>query len=84
MGRNRDGLVRDDISQRRRSKRAFYGDISLLWKQLIAIAATYLFVAIVTYAIIKIVSIFFKLRASEDEESLGLDLTLHGEKAYQD
>ena len=36
----------------------FYGDISLLWKQLIAIAATYLFVAIVTYAIIKIVSIF--------------------------
>ncbi|MEC1654002.1 ammonium transporter [Bacillus haynesii] len=62
----------------------FYGDISLLWKQLIAIAATYLFVAIVTYAIIKIVSIFFKLRASEDEESLGLDLTLHGEKAYQD
>ncbi|RCK12945.1 hypothetical protein DT075_06800 [Bacillus licheniformis] len=33
----------------------FYGDISLLWKQLIAIAATYLFVAIVTYAIIKIV-----------------------------
>ncbi|MCY9370364.1 ammonium transporter [Bacillus haynesii] len=62
----------------------FYGDITLLWKQLIAIAATYLFVAIVTYAIIKIVSIFFKLRASEDEESLGLDLTLHGEKAYQD
>ncbi|MCY7847593.1 ammonium transporter [Bacillus haynesii] len=62
----------------------FYGDISLLWKQLIAIAATYLFVAIVTYAIIKIVSIFFKLRASEDEELLGLDLTLHGEKAYQD
>lgn len=62
----------------------FYGDISLLWKQLIAIAATYLFVAIVTYAIIKIVSIFFKLRASEDEESLGLDLTPHGEKAYQD
>ncbi|RCK12946.1 hypothetical protein DT075_06805 [Bacillus licheniformis] len=32
----------------------------------------------------KIFSIFFKLRASEDEESLGLDLTLHGEKAYQD
>ncbi|MCY8671276.1 ammonium transporter [Bacillus haynesii] len=62
----------------------FNGDISLLWKQLIAIVATYLFVAIVTYAIIKIVSIFFKLRASEDEESLGLDLTLHGEKAYQD
>ncbi|MBG9914435.1 ammonium transporter [Bacillus sonorensis] len=62
----------------------FYGDISLLGKQLIAICATYLFVAVVTYAIIKVVSIFFKLRATEEEESLGLDLTMHGEKAYQD
>ncbi|MBS4162561.1 ammonium transporter, partial [Klebsiella pneumoniae] len=62
----------------------FYGDISLLGNQLIAICATYLFVAVVTYAIIKVVSIFFKLRATEEEESLGLDLTMHGEKAYQD
>lgn len=62
----------------------FYGDISLLWKQLIAILSTYVFVAIVTYVIIKVVSIFFKLRATEEEESLGLDLTMHGEKAYQD
>ncbi|MFN2744561.1 MULTISPECIES: ammonium transporter [Bacillus] len=62
----------------------FYGNVSLLWKQLIAIGATYLFVAIVTYAIIKVVGIIFTLRASEDEETLGLDLTMHGEKAYQD
>ncbi|NPC94419.1 ammonium transporter [Bacillus sp. WMMC1349] len=62
----------------------FYGDISLLWKQLIAIGATCLFVGVATYVIIKVVSFMFKLRASEDEESLGLDLTMHGEKAYQD
>ncbi|GAA3314543.1 hypothetical protein GCM10020331_007320 [Ectobacillus funiculus] len=59
----------------------FYGDVSLLWKQIIAIIATYLFVAVVTYIIIKCVSIFFMpIRVSDDEEALGLDITLHGEK----
>nr|MDH3078186.1 ammonium transporter [Bacillus velezensis] len=62
----------------------FYGDPGLLWKQIAAIAATYVFVFIVTFVIIKIVGLFIPLRASEEEESLGLDLTMHGEKAYQD
>ncbi|BBP92826.1 hypothetical protein BsIDN1_64440 [Bacillus safensis] len=42
------------------------------------------FVAVVTYVIIKVVNVFFKIRATEEEESVGLDLTMHGEKAYQD
>lgn len=62
----------------------FYGDPNLLWKQVVAIVATYAFVSVVTYVIIKVVNIFFKIRATEEEESLGLDLTMHGEKAYQD
>ncbi|WIL34890.1 ammonium transporter AmtB [Bacillus stercoris] len=62
----------------------FYGDASLIWKQILAIAATYVFVFIVTFVIIKFVSLFLPLRATEEEESLGLDLTMHGEKAYQD
>ncbi|MCS3483747.1 ammonium transporter [Bacillus altitudinis] len=62
----------------------FYGDPSLLWKQVVAIVATYVFVAVVTYVIIKVVNIFFKIRATVEEESVGLDLTMHGEKAYQD
>ncbi len=57
---------------------------SLLWKQVVAIVATYAFVAVVTYVIIKVVNLFFKIRATEEEESVGLDLTMHGEKAYQD
>ncbi|MCI4171044.1 ammonium transporter, partial [Bacillus spizizenii] len=62
----------------------FYGDASLNWKQIVAIAATYVFVFIVTIVIIKIVGLFLPLRATEEEESLGLDLSRHGEKAYQD
>ncbi|MCQ6282585.1 ammonium transporter [Bacillus sp. EB600] len=62
----------------------FYGDPSLVLKQLIAIAATYLFVGIASYIIIKVVNVFIPVRANEDEESIGLDITLHGERAYHE
>ncbi|MFY4776093.1 ammonium transporter [Metabacillus sp. RGM 3146] len=62
----------------------FYGDPSLLWKQLVAIAATYLFVAVATYVIIKVIDVFVPVRASEEEESLGLDITMHGERGYHE
>ncbi|MBS2970236.1 ammonium transporter [Metabacillus sp. KIGAM252] len=62
----------------------FYGNAGLLLKQLIAIGATYVFVGVVTFILIKAVSFVVSIRASEEEESMGLDLTLHGEKAYQE
>lgn len=62
----------------------FYGDPSLVLKQLIAIVATYLFVGIVSYILIKLVKAFVPIRTNEQEESLGLDITLHGEKAYHE
>lgn len=62
----------------------FYGDFNLLWKQIVAIIATYIFVAVVTYIIAKVISVFVPLRVSEEDETTGLDLTLHGEKAYHE
>jgi Amt family ammonium transporter len=62
----------------------FYGDPNLVLKQLIAIVATYLFVGIVSYIIVKVVKVFIPVRANEQEESIGLDITLHGEKAYHE
>jgi Amt family ammonium transporter len=62
----------------------FYGDPSLLWKQLIAIVATYLFVGIATFIIVKVVGLIVSLRATQEEETLGLDITLHGERAYHE
>ena len=62
----------------------FYGDFNLLWKQLVAIIATYIFVAVVTYIVAKAINLFVPLRVSEEDESMGLDLTLHGEKAYHE
>ncbi|MBE2973575.1 ammonium transporter [Priestia megaterium] len=62
----------------------FYGDPSLLWKQLMAIVATYLFVGIATFIIVKVVGLIVSLRATQEEETLGLDITLHGERAYHE
>ncbi|MGE6365616.1 ammonium transporter [Bacillus paramycoides] len=61
----------------------FYGNVSLLFKQLIAIGATYAFTIIMTYAIIKAINFFLPVRVDEHEEQMGLDISMHGEKAYE-
>lgn len=62
----------------------FYGNPALLLKQLAAISITIVFVVIVTVIIVSIIKLFLPIRVSEEQEYKGLDLTLHGEKAYQD
>ncbi|RFU62881.1 ammonium transporter [Peribacillus glennii] len=62
----------------------FYGDFGLLWKQVVAIVATFIFVAVITYIIARVINVFVPIRVDEEQESLGLDLTLHGEKAYHE
>jgi Amt family ammonium transporter len=62
----------------------FYGDPSLLLKQLIAIVATAIFVSVATFILVKVVNVFVPMRVNEEEEKVGLDLILHGERAYQD
>ncbi|WP_243521113.1 ammonium transporter [Bacillus pseudomycoides] len=61
----------------------FYGNATLLWKQLAAIGATYAFTIVMTYAIIKGISFFLPVRVHEHEEQMGLDISMHGEKAYE-
>ncbi|HAX71963.1 MAG TPA: ammonia channel protein [Firmicutes bacterium] len=62
----------------------FYGNYTLLIKQLIAIAATVGYSLVVTFLIIWIISKFMKVRVSDSEEEIGLDLTQHGETAYNE
>lgn len=61
----------------------FYGDPSLLGKQLFAVMVTWAYAAMVTWVILKVVEVTVGLRVAEDEEVLGLDATQHGEVAYQ-
>ena len=62
----------------------FYGNLSLLGIQTESILITVAFSVVGTFIILKAISLVMKLRVSEDEESTGLDLSLHGEEAYPD
>jgi len=60
----------------------FYGNPNQLGIQLVGMVATYAFVGIGTFAALKLVGAFMKLRATDEEEEMGLDITQHGEQAY--
>ena len=59
----------------------FFGYTSFI-TQLSGLVIVGLFTVIVTYILIKIVSLFTPLRVDEEAETNGLDLTVHGERAY--
>lgn len=63
---------------------AVYGNLHLLWSQIAAAVSSIMFTAVATFLILKFISLFGKLRTSEEEEEIGLDEALHGEKAYED
>jgi Amt family ammonium transporter len=60
----------------------FFGNPAQLGLQLAAIVAVALYAAVATYAILKLVDRVSTLRLSAEEESLGLDLSQHDERAY--
>jgi len=62
----------------------FYGNASLLGIQGMSVAITVVFTVTATFIILKVISLVMKLRVSEEAESTGLDLSLHGESAYSE
>jgi len=58
-----------------------YGNWHLLGVQLLAVIATWVFAGGATFLILKFVGTLTPLRVSEEEEEMGLDAALHGEKA---
>ncbi len=60
-----------------------YGNPEQVLKQVVAVGAVIVYVTIVSFVLLKVVNALFGLRASEDAEVQGLDLSLHGETAYQ-
>jgi Amt family ammonium transporter len=60
----------------------FYGNPKQFIVQLVAVGITILYSSVVTIIIYKIVDFIVGVRVSEKEESIGLDLTQHRERAY--
>lgn len=59
-----------------------YGSFELLKANCIGAAAVIAFTMVMTYSVIKVVSLFMDVRVTEEEERFGLDATQHGEKAF--
>ncbi|MFD4540835.1 ammonium transporter [Streptomyces bauhiniae] len=58
------------------------GGLALLGRQLVAVLAVAAYAFAVTYGLGRLLDRTIGLRASEDEERTGLDLTVHAETAY--
>jgi Amt family ammonium transporter len=61
----------------------FFGNPSQLVAQLVAVGVVVPFAFFGSYLLLKLVNIFSPLRVSEEAEDAGLDLSEHGEEAYQ-
>lgn len=62
----------------------FYGNPAQVGIQAISIIVTIALAVTATFVILKVVGVFTKLRATSEEEEMGLDLAMHGEEAYPD
>ena len=60
----------------------FYGNAAQVGAQVIAVVATIGYSFVVSFILLKVVDATMGLRATEDEEVMGLDLSQHGERAY--
>ena len=59
-----------------------FGNPILLWDQFVGVAATYIFAAVGTFVILKILGYFMELRVKPMDEDQGLDIGQHGEEGY--
>jgi Amt family ammonium transporter len=60
-----------------------FGNVGQFIAQLEAVAVVVPFAFFGSYALLKVVNLFSPLRVSEKAEDAGLDLSEHGEEAYQ-
>jgi len=60
----------------------FYGNPGQFGIQIISVVATITFAFGVTFVLAKVLNAIMGLRVSEKEEAVGLDISMHGERAY--
>ncbi len=60
----------------------FYGETNLFVAQVISIGVAVIFAVVGSTVLYKVVNALVALRANDDEEITGLDLTEHGERGY--
>jgi Amt family ammonium transporter len=59
-----------------------YGNPGQLWTQIVAVGATVLYSGVMTFVIFMLIKVVVGLRVDAEDESVGLDESQHGERAY--
>jgi Amt family ammonium transporter len=59
------------------------GNAGQVLTQLLAVGATIVYAVVATFVIVKLVNVILGLRISARDEEMGIDLSTHGEAAYQ-
>ena len=59
------------------------GNPQQLVTQLVAVGATIGYAVVATFVIVKVVDVILGIRVKPEAEEMGLDLSVHGEVAYQ-
>ena len=62
----------------------WFGNASFFVKQLVAVAGAAAYAFLFTYVMLIIINLITPVRVSQEEELSGLDVSLHGEKAYDE
>ena len=60
----------------------FFGNPGQLGIQAVAVAAAIVYSGAMSFGLLKLIGLFIPLRADEKDETVGLDVTCHGEEAY--
>jgi Amt family ammonium transporter len=61
---------------------ALYGNVGQVGIQVAAVVTAIVYSGVVTFVLLKVISLFMPLRATVQDEGTGLDITQHGEEAY--
>src|SRR5213595_304433 len=61
----------------------FFGNPGQLWIQFVAVIATWILAIVGTVVILSILKVIMGLRVTNEEETMGLDLSQHNERAYE-
>ena len=62
----------------------WFGNSSFFFKQVVAVVGASAYAFVFTYVMLAIINLITPVRVSEAEEMEGLDIALHGEKAYDE
>ena len=60
------------------------GDLAFFIKEIVAVVAASAYAFVFTYVMLIVINLVTKVKVSEEDEKIGLDSSLHGEKAYDE